>query len=106
MSMDNKKSIELLASEPTLVMTDYDRICKEFNNVPRLHNMFAFFFTWILLAGFIVFLSTFTLLRRATSSTTKAGIAGQVVQAATQNTLLIVIAAVCCFVGAYGMCQL
>jgi hypothetical protein len=106
MSMDNKKSIEHPASELTLVMTDYDRMCKESNNVPKLHNMLASFFTWILLAGFIVFPGTYTSLRRATSSTTEAGIAGQVVRAAVQNTLLIAIAAVCCFAGAYGMCRL
>jgi hypothetical protein len=106
MSMDNMKSIEPLASELTPVMTDYDRMCKESNNVPKLHNMLASFFTWILLAGFIVFPGTFTSLRRATSSTTEARIAGQVVRVAVQNTPLIAIAAVCCFVGTYGMYRL
>lgn len=105
MSMDNKKSIEPPASEPTQVMTDYDRMCKESNNAPKLHNMLASFFTWILLAGFIVFPGTFTSLQRATS-TTEVGIAGQVVRAAVQNAPLIAVAAVCCFVGAYGMCRL
>ena len=103
---DDNEHTKPPASEPIPVMTDYDHMCKESNKIPKLHNILAYFFTWILLAGFIVFPGTFTRLRTATSLTTEAGRAGQVVQAAVQNVQLIYIAAICCFVGAAGMCRL
>lgn len=86
-----------------MVMNDYDRMCKESNNIPLLHNMLASFFAWILLAGFIVSPGTFTKLRTATTSATDGGPAGRVVQAAVQNVPLIYVALVCCLAGAGGM---
>jgi hypothetical protein len=106
MSIDNKQNAELINPESTYIMTDHDRMCIEANRMPRLYNILASFFTWILLAGFIVFPGTFTKLRSHVSSTTETGTAGQIAQAAVNNIPLIYIAAFCCVVGALGMCWL
>ena len=87
----------------TSVMTDYDRMCKESNSIPLLYNILASFFSWILLAGFIVSPGTFTRLRSAASLATEDGTAGRAVQTAVQNVPLIYVAAVCCLGGAGGM---
>jgi len=34
------------------------------DSIPRLHNLMAAFFTWILLAGFVLLPGTFTSLQR------------------------------------------
>jgi hypothetical protein len=90
-------------SPEVMVMSDYDRMCKESNDVPLLHNMLASFFSWILLAGFIISPGTFTKLRTAATSETDGSTAGRVVQAAVQNVPLIYVALVCSLAGTGGM---
>jgi hypothetical protein len=102
MSINNNQYVEPSIS----VMTKYDRMCKEANKISEYYNILASFFTWILLAGFIIFPGTFTKLRNNVSSTTETGTAGQVAQAVVQNVPLIYIAASCCLLGASGMCWL
>ena len=86
--------------EPMLIMTDYERMCLKSHKIPTLHNILASFFTWILLAGFVVFPGTFTSLRNAARSTAEA-----VVLAELQKGL-IVIAGICCGIGITGILRL
>jgi hypothetical protein len=99
MSTDSKTNDDL-PSEPTLIMTDYERMCLKSHRIPTLHNLLASFYTWILLAGFVVFPGTFSSLRNATRSTAEA-----VILAEFQKGL-IVIAAACCGVGIVGILRL
>lgn len=45
------------------VQTDYMNMLLALDAVPRLDNLLASFFTWILLAGFVLFPGTFTSLQ-------------------------------------------
>lgn len=45
--------------------TKYVNMLLALDSIPRLHNMLASFFTWILLAGFVLFPGTFTSLQNA-----------------------------------------
>lgn len=67
-------------------------------------NILAAFFSWILLAGYLVFPGTFTSLRTSTSfrQTTAKTEVGKVAYHAVQNFPLLGIAAVCCAVGLCG----
>ena len=75
------------------------------DQIPRLHNILASFFTWILLAGYIVFPATFTSLQNndeiqseADRNVVEAKILGQV-----KNAPLLYIASFCCGIGCVGM---
>ncbi|KAL5321950.1 hypothetical protein ACEPPN_009915 [Leptodophora sp. 'Broadleaf-Isolate-01'] len=74
------------------------------DTIPRLHNILASFFTWILLAGFVLFPGTFTSLQsledkpEVSSSETASAILKTV-----KNIPLLVIAGSCCGIGALGM---
>ncbi|KAI0266417.1 hypothetical protein BC834DRAFT_823616, partial [Gloeopeniophorella convolvens] len=70
--------------------------------VPRLHNLLASFFTWILLAGFVVLPGTFSSLQQVPAGS---GVERTVLHA-VQNIPLLVIGYICCAVGASGMCWL
>lgn len=43
--------------------TKYMNMLLALDSIPRLHNILASFFTWILLAGFVLFPGTFTSLQ-------------------------------------------
>ena len=45
--------------------TQYVNMLLALDSIPRLHNMLAGFFTWVLLAGFVLFPGTFTSLQNA-----------------------------------------
>lgn len=74
------------------------------DSIPRLHNMMASFFTWILLAGFVLFPGTFTSLRNAQADISSE--VGKEVLNAVAHVPLFVIAFICCGIGATGMCYL
>jgi hypothetical protein len=48
--------------------TRYMNMLLALDGIPRIHNMLAAFFTWILLAGFVLFPGTFTSLQRVDDS--------------------------------------
>jgi hypothetical protein len=102
MSINNNQYIKPSIS----VMTKYNRICKEANKISEYYNILALFFTWILLAGFIIFPGTFTKFRNNVSSTIETGTVGQIAQTVVQNILLIYITVSCCLLGASGICWL
>lgn len=57
--------------------TQYVNMLLALDDIPALYNLLAGFFTWILLAGFILFPGTFTSLQTLNNTT---GVSGQVQQ--------------------------
>lgn len=87
------------------LQTRYMEMLLSLDKIPRLHNILASFFGWVLLAGFIVFPGTFTSIRDlsddqeiADKSPTASALLGSV-----QNVPLLVIAAISCGIGAAGL---
>lgn len=54
-----------LESNPSQANTRYMNMLLALDDIPQLHNIMAGFFTWILLAGFVLFPGTFTSLQEA-----------------------------------------
>ena len=77
----------------------------ELDEIPRLHNIYASFFTWILLAGYIVFPATFTSLNKndKLAQAAKGNEIENEILNGVRNAPLIYIAAFCCGIGAVGM---
>ena len=75
----------------------------EGDEIPTRHNIFASMFTWLLLAGYMVFPGAFTSIRNSRALADGTGKAGKVVLKAAQNVPLLWIAAICCVLGAVGM---
>ena len=68
--------------------------------IPRLHNLLASFFTWLLLAGYVVFPATFTSLnKKLTPDQDSSNVVEQQVAHAVKNVPLLYIAAFSCGVG-------
>ncbi|KAI9048424.1 hypothetical protein LZ554_007260 [Drepanopeziza brunnea f. sp. 'monogermtubi'] len=80
--------------------TRYMTMLLALDTIPRLHNILAAFFTWILLAGFVIFPGTFTSLRSLEDTSNEAAAA---IVKTVKNIPLLVIAGTCCGVGALGM---
>jgi len=77
-----------------------------FENVPLFDNILATFFTWLVLAGFIVLPNTFTTLEAiGDTANANVGTVGKVLRAA-RNLPLLYIGYGCCGVGGIGMCVL
>jgi hypothetical protein len=53
----------LMRGTPSQMDTQYVNMLLALDDIPQLHNIFAGFFNWILLAGFILFPGTFTSLK-------------------------------------------
>ena len=75
------------------------------DNIPRSHNLFASFSTWILLAGFIVVPGTFVSVED--NKTLQKGAKNSKVEHAVLDTVkhasLMWVAGFCCLVGSAGM---
>jgi hypothetical protein len=78
----------------------------QLDKIPELHNILASFFTWLLLAGYIVLPGTVTSLRNSRTLADGASKAGKVVVKAVQNLPLLAVAICCCVAGANGMFSL
>lgn len=86
------------------LQTRYMEMLLDLDKVPRLHNILASFFGWLLLAGFVVFPGTFTSVQDELSS--DPGLAGTAAAALldrVDNLPLLVVAAVACGIGALGL---
>ena len=77
------------------------------DTIPRMHNIAASFFTWILLAGFVIFPGTFTSLSTLTND---AGFSSNKtahdILLSVKHVSLLYIAAFCSGIGAIGMMYL
>ncbi|OJD21251.1 hypothetical protein ACJ73_07411 [Blastomyces percursus] len=84
--------------------TPYMAMLLRAERIPILHNMLAAFFTWILLAGYLVFPGTFTSIRASSALQPGAdkGAPTNMVAHAVQNAPLLWIAAICCLIGYYS----
>jgi hypothetical protein len=69
--------------------------------VPRTHNLASSFFTWILLAGFVVLPATFTSIEQVQADG-RPQIEVNVIQV-VKNLPILVVAAVLCGIGVLGM---
>ncbi|CAE6466051.1 unnamed protein product [Rhizoctonia solani] len=83
--------------------TRYMNMLLELDAVPRFHNMLASFFTWILLAGFVIFPGTFTSIQQLDLDDPSRSDAERWILGQVKNVPLLVIAGLCCAVGAIGM---
>ncbi|KAJ7768256.1 hypothetical protein B0H16DRAFT_1307858 [Mycena metata] len=79
--------------------TRYMNMLLALDGIPQLHNMLAAFFTWILLAGFVLLPGTFTSL----AGTDVNNANEQAFIHAVQHVPLFVIAFVCSGIGVLGM---
>jgi hypothetical protein len=84
--------------------TRYIEMLLNLDTIPRLHNIYASFFSWIVLAGFVVVPGTFTSIQDLTDdpSVVANGTASTILDH-VKNVPLLVIAAICCGVGVGGM---
>ena len=62
-AQSNSDRPHLIHATSTQMDTQYVNMLLALDSIPRLHNMLAGFFTWILLAGFVLFPGTFTSLQ-------------------------------------------
>jgi hypothetical protein len=87
------------------VQTRYMTMLLALDTIPRFHNILSSFFTWILLAGFVIFPGTFTTIQASISNdqAIEQNAAASTILGAVKNTGLIIIAGVCCGIGALGM---
>ncbi|KAF2732086.1 hypothetical protein EJ04DRAFT_343867 [Polyplosphaeria fusca] len=87
----------------TTAQTRYIDMLLELDTVPKLHNFGASFFTWILLAGYIVFPATFNKLQEDEDLDQAANNALQQHALDTvRNVPLLYIAAFACGIGVFG----
>lgn len=88
----------------TTAQTQYLDMLLQQDTIPRLHNLLATFFTWITLAGYIVFPATFTSLsdsQTINDIANKGKIEAQILST-VRNVPLLYIAAFCCGIGILG----
>lgn len=75
------------------------------DTIPRLHNILASFFGWLLLAGYVVFPGTFSSLSSSLSedSSSVAEAEASRILNSVQNTPLLIIASVACGIAILGL---
>ncbi|RSL46227.1 hypothetical protein CEP51_015967 [Fusarium floridanum] len=78
-------------------LTPYNAMIVQAHEVPSAYCIPAAVANWLFLAGFVVFPGTFTTISQATALGNSQ--AGRVVQHAVQNTPLLVVGSLCCFIG-------
>ncbi|KAF7337030.1 hypothetical protein MVEN_02139700 [Mycena venus] len=88
-----------LPSSISQMDTKYVNMLLAIDSIPSLYNILASFFTWILLAGFVLFPGTFTNLQQ----NNELGALGITAANVIKHLSLYVIAWVCTFIGAAGM---
>lgn len=89
------------------LQTRYMEMLLSLDTIPRLHNILASFFGWLLLAGYVVFPGTFSSLSsslsdKSTSSSVAEAEASRILNS-VQNTPLLIIASVACGLAILGL---
>ncbi|KAI9799603.1 MAG: hypothetical protein M1833_003918 [Piccolia ochrophora] len=87
------------------VKTHYVDMLLNLDDIPKSHNILASFFTWILLAGYVIFPGTFTTLQRSgkIKEETDDNKIENAVYRTVRNAPLLWVAAICCVIGGCGM---
>lgn len=83
--------------------TRYIDMLLQLDKIPVIYNILSSIFSWLLLAGYMVFPGTFSSIRNSHALANGAGKAGKVLSAAVQNISLVYVATICCITGAAGM---
>ncbi|KAL0957983.1 hypothetical protein HGRIS_000160 [Hohenbuehelia grisea] len=86
--------------------TKYVNMLLAQDGIPLLHNIATSFFTWILLAGFVLFPGTFSKVREVDvddSGSDGLSLVKAHLLRSVQHMSIFVIAWVCCGIGAFGM---
>ncbi|RDW91293.1 hypothetical protein BP5796_02458 [Coleophoma crateriformis] len=83
------------------VRTRYIDMLLNLDDIPRLHNILASAFTWILLAGFLIFPGTFTSISAQIQEENQQAAAAFL--ATVKNVQLLIIGGACSGIGAAGM---
>lgn len=91
-----------LQQRRTTAQTRYIDMLLGLDNVPKLHNILASFFTWILLAGYIVFPATFNKLNDKDLDEKAENRLEAQALATVRNVPLLYIAAFACGIGVLG----
>ena len=87
------------------VQTRYMGMLLHLDAIPRLHNIFAAIFTWILLAGFLVIPGTFTSFKNQTHDGNTNAVEGAIFRSIA-NIGLVWVSGTFCIIGAVGCCWL
>jgi hypothetical protein len=95
---------QLLTRTPS-VQTRYVSMLLHLDDIPRLHNILAAVFTWILLAGFLVIPGTFTTFKNRTDTSNSNSVEDAIVHSIAHVGLVWVSGAFC-VIGAVGCCWL
>ncbi|KAI1878564.1 hypothetical protein JX265_002741 [Neoarthrinium moseri] len=76
--------------------------------IPRMHNIYASFFTWITLVGYVVFPGTYTSMEDVSPDNDdgQSDAAANTTLDHVKNVPLLIVAALCCGVGVAGMAWL
>lgn len=85
------------------VQTRYMDMLLSLDTIPRLHNILASFFTWLLLAGFLVFPGTFTSIASLGNDPNIHSQTAAKILRSVKHVQLLVVAGVCSGFGAGGM---
>jgi hypothetical protein len=88
---------------PTM-QTPYMVMSVQANEASTWHNALAAIFSWLILAGYVVFPGTFTSLQNSDSLNNSGR--GKFVQYTVKNVPLLPVAGVCCIVGTVGIYRL
>ena len=96
---DHEPENETSEAQVPPTVTQYMSMLLAVDKIPRIHNFAASFFTWILLAGFVLFPGTFTSLKNTGGNNTVTKEALNVID----HVSLFVIAFLCSGIGAAGM---
>ena len=90
------------------VQTEYELMLVQLDHVPWQQNLLAGVFTWLLLAGYIVFPGTFTSLNnsRAVRDSANSHRPEKALLKIVQNMPLLGFTAACCVIGAIGIVYL
>ncbi|KIW36747.1 uncharacterized protein PV06_11043 [Exophiala oligosperma] len=97
-----------LSTNPPRAQSRYVAMLLELDKIPRRQNFYASLFTWLILAGYIVFPGTFTSLKTSNSVQEAANKtrAGKIIIDTVQNASLLWIAGACCLFGVVGIALL
>lgn len=83
--------------------TRYMQMLLDLDAVPKWHNLGVAMAAWILLAGFVIFPGTFTSIQNINEEDTSIDGVEKWVLSRVKNLPLLVVAGICCGMGAMGM---